>query len=99
MRVTYYLAAAALIAAGPALAQNTADTNGAVAEYPSENVAAADTAADSNLVVDANAAGMDMDAIAVEEDAAPAPAPERKRGFPWGVLGLLGLAGLIGRKR
>ena len=24
---------------------------------------------------------------------------DRDRGFPWGVLGLLGLAGLMGRKR
>jgi hypothetical protein len=27
------------------------------------------------------------------------PQPQEERGFPWGLLGLLGLAGLIPRKR
>ena len=103
MRIsTPIIAAAALLAATPALAQN--DT---------ANMAAADNtvvATDVNATapVDANAmraapppAATDttttMDTNMVE----PAPAP--KRGFPWGILGLLGLIGLLprtgGRKR
>ena len=37
--------------------------------------------------------------VATDTVTTPTPAPEKKRGFPWGVLGLLGLVGLIPRAR
>lgn len=90
--------AAALMAAGPAVAQDTNNT-----------AAAAPTAVDANAATptDLNAATP----IATNDLAAPAPevttttadtsqqTTEKKGGsFPWGVLGLLGLIGLIPRK-
>ena len=96
MRIsTPIIAAAALLAATPAFAQN--DTANAVA--PDNTVVATDV--NAAAPVDANAmtavpppAATDtamMDTNTVE----PAPAP--KRGFPWGILGLLGLIGLLPR--
>jgi hypothetical protein len=97
MRTTVPLIlAAALAASSPALAQdvnNTADAN------------ATDMAAMN--ATDANAAApVAANDVAMAPEAAPAatpvdetaPAPEKKSGFPWGVLGLLGLIGLIPRK-
>jgi hypothetical protein len=101
MRIsTPILAAAALLAATPALAQN--DTANAVVV---DNTAVA-TDANAMAPVDANAMTAVPPATTETTTAdinmvEPAPAP--KRGFPWGVLGLLGLIGLIprtgGRKR
>ena len=97
MRMTTPLMiAAALAVSGPALAQDANNT----AE------AAAPVATDAN-VADANAMtavpANDVAAAPVEEaapadtyaDTAPAP---KKSGFPWGVLGLIGLLGLIPRR-
>ena len=89
--------AAALVAAGPAVAQDTNNT-----------AAAAPTAVDANAATptDMNAATP----MATNDLAAPAPevttttdtsqqtSEKRGGGFPWGVLGLLGLIGLIPRK-
>ena len=93
MRIsTPILAAAALLAATPALAQN--DTANAVVV---DNTAVATDANAMTAVPPATTETTTADINMVE----PAPAP--KRGFPWGVLGLLGLIGLIprtgGRKR
>jgi hypothetical protein len=90
----------ALLAATPAAAQvtdNTADSNAVAVTN--------DTAATDNLEVTTDPLVADP---ANDLAAAPAtdvpvetygePAPAKKRGFPWGVLGLLGLAGLIGRR-
>jgi len=89
--------AAALVAAGPAVAQDTNNT-----------AAAAPTAVDANAATptDMNAATP----MATNDLAAPAPevttttvtsqqtSEKKGGGFPWGVLGLLGLIGLIPRK-
>lgn len=95
------LAAAALFAATPALAQNQAD--------PANTTEAAATNAemtDANAVVPLDANAVDANAVAtvpVDENLTAvdttAPAPEKPRGFPWGVLGLVGLVGLLGRAR
>ena len=94
MAKTLALVTATLLAASPAIAQNTTDTANAA------DVAATNT-------VDTNAtAATDLNATAFPEatttetttETAPAPAPAEK-GFPWGVLGLLGLLGLIPRMR
>jgi MYXO-CTERM domain-containing protein len=95
MAKTLALATATMLAALPAIAQNT-----------TESANAADVAATN--AVDANAsAATDLNATAVPEttttettttETAPAPPPAEKS-FPWGVLGLLGLLGLIPRMR
>jgi hypothetical protein len=85
------LATATLLAASPAVAQNTTETANA-----------ADVAADTNTP-----GTTDLNVTAVPEtpttettpaETAPGPAPAEK-GFPWGVLGLLGLLGLLPRMR
>ncbi len=96
MRMTVPLIlAAALAAATPALAQ---DAN---------NTATVDVNATAPAAVDANAtapaATNDLAVAPAEPVAADnvttEPAPEKKGGgFPWGVLGLLGLVGLFPRK-
>ena len=95
MRMILLMAAAALTAASPAVAQNTAtDTNASV---PVADANAADANAvvvADNAVVDAN---MPAEMPVTEDVTTPAPAP--KKDFPWGVLGLIGLVGLLGRKR
>lgn len=68
-------------------------TSPAVAQNTSDANAtddAATNAADANTTV--------TDPAAVSAETAPAPAPAEK-GFPWGVIGLLGLLGLIPRTR
>jgi hypothetical protein len=96
MRMTVPLIlAAALAASTPALAQ---DAN---------NTAAVDVNATNVVATDANAvvppAANDVAAAPVEpvanDMATTEPAPEKKGGgFPWGVLGLLGLIGLFPRR-
>jgi len=97
MRITIPLILAAAVAASsPALAQ---DAN---------NTAVADTNASAPVAPDANAtapAATDMNATTTTttepvatDTTEPAPSPEKKGGFPWGVIGLLGLIGLIPRK-
>ena len=96
MRMTVPLiAAAALAASTPALAQdanNTADAN-AIAPMATDANAVAPVAPDANAV-----APVAEPTTTTDDLAAPAPAPEKKGGFPWGVIGLLGLIGLIPRK-
>lgn len=105
MRITTTLmiAAAGLVAAAPAIAQN-ADANGTA------NMAATNTV-DTNTAapVDNTAASVaptttettttdtDVNATGVPADQT-APAPEHKS-FPWGIIGLLGLLGFIPRTR
>jgi hypothetical protein len=87
---------AALLAASPALAQNeaaptNADTNAAEANAVAGNeVMPAPENATEPMAVPADNAAM--------PETAPAPEP-KKRSFPWGVIGLLGLLGLIPRTR
>ena len=97
MRMTVPLIlAASLAAATPALAQ---DANNTAAVDMNATVPDA-TAVDANAT--APAATNDL-AVAPTEPVATdmattEPAPEKKGGFPWGVLGLLGLVGLFPRK-
>lgn len=96
MRITTPIIAAALLTAAPAIAQNEpAPTNATDVN--------AVTATDANLAVpDANvAAPVDVNLTPVDTvDNTVAPAPvEEKHGFPWGVLGLLGLLGFLPRAR
>jgi len=97
MRMTVPLiAAAALAASTPALAQdanNTADANAAAPAATTDANAVAPVAPDANAV-----APVAEPAPTTDETVAPAPEPEKKGGFPWGVIGLLGLIGLIPRK-
>jgi hypothetical protein len=98
MRMTVPLIlAAALAAATPALAQdanNTAavDVNATVPDATAVDANAAAPVATNDLAV-APAEPVATDVATTE------PAPEKKGGgFPWGVLGLLGLVGLFPRK-
>jgi hypothetical protein len=95
MRMTVPLIAAAVLAASsPAFAQdanNTADAN-AAAPAPAADVNATAPVATNDL------AAAPAEPVATDMTTAPAPEPEKKGGFPWGVIGLLGLIGLIPRK-
>lgn len=97
IKTSLIIAAGALLAASPALAQNEAGNEAAVA---AENVAVPDAnVVDVNMApIDENAALPADTAVIPEDTAAPEPVSE-ERGFPWGVLGLLGLLGLIPRLR
>jgi len=95
MRMTVPLIVAATLAAStPALAQdanNTADVN-ATAPAPVADVNATAPVATNDL------AAAPAEPVATDTTTAPAPEPEKKGGFPWGVIGLLGLIGLIPRR-
>ena len=94
--------AVALTAATPAAAQVT--DNAANADTTA--MAANDVAVTDNMVANdamTAAPANDMMAVPVTADETVAtdygaPAPAKKSGFPWGVLGLVGLLGLIPRK-
>ncbi len=91
------MVAAALTATTPAIAQ---DTNAANADTAVAN----DVLATDNLSVEPVTADPANDLanvpMPVDEPIETAPAAEpAKSGFPWGVLGLLGLIGLMPRKR
>jgi hypothetical protein len=95
MRITTPIIAAALLTAAPAIAQNEpAPTNASDIN--------AIAATDANLAApDANAAApanVEVAPLPVDNSIAPAPV-EEKHGFPWGVLGLLGLLGFLPRAR
>ena len=95
MRIsTPIIAAAALFAATPALAQND-PANATVADNAvvttDLNAAAPADANAMTAVPPATTETTTMDTNMVE------PASEPKRGFPWGILGLLGLIGLLPR--
>ena len=105
MRLTLSLAVAALLAATPAVAQNT--------EEPAVNADTTATNAVGTNDVTGNVAMTPPDAAAApgtqtatlppdSSTAAVDTAVTRDReghGFPWGVFGLVGLIGLLGRKR
>jgi len=99
MRMTVPLMlAAALAASSPALAQDANNT--ASADVNAADVAAMN-ATDANAM--APVATNDVAAAPAAEPAATdtyqeAPAEKKSGGFPWGVLGLLGLIGLMPRK-
>jgi len=100
MRSIYpVMAAAALMAAGPAVAQ---DTNNAAAAAPvatsDANVAA--NATDVNAVAPApgNEVAPAPEPALTDSDTSQQPAEKNSGGFPWGVLGLVGLLGLIPRR-
>ena len=96
MRMTVPLIiAATLAAATPALAQDANTAADANAAAP----AATDANAAAPVATDANAVAPVVEPTAPVEDTttAPPPPPEKKS-FPWGVIGLLGLIGLIPRK-
>ena len=99
MRTTFPLmVAAALTASSPALAQDTNTTNADAAV--ANDVAAVDNelAADPLMTADP-ANDLANVPVAVEEPVETAPIPVKESGFPWGVIGLLGLIGLMPRKR
>jgi hypothetical protein len=103
MRTTFPLMiAVALTAATPAIAQGTDNVANA---NTTATAAANDTGATDSMTVttDPAMAGNDanaMDAAPVAMDVpADAPAPAEKKSFPWGVIGILGLIGVLGRKR
>jgi hypothetical protein len=91
--------AVALTASSPALAQNTADPANADSAVSNDG-AAADNALVADPAVTADPANdLANVPVAVDEPVETAPIPVKKSGFPWGVLGLFGLLGLIPRKR
>lgn len=108
--ITRACAAAALLAASPALAQdntastaipadpaNTADPLAANAADPLAGNAADPLAADP-LATDPMATTT-TDPLATEPMMDTAEDDDDDGGFPWGVLGLLGLVGLLGMNR
>ena len=100
MRITMpILAAAALLATTPALAQNDAVDSNTTGETMVNTT-------DANAMTPADNAAMNADqtaAVPVDNGAAMdtnyAPPAQEKHGFPWGLLGLLGLLGFIPRTR
>jgi hypothetical protein len=97
MRLSHSLIfAAALAAAGPAVAQNNVDANAP------ENIVTT-TAPEANAAEatpTTTAATPDMAApTETTVDTSSATVVHKKRGLPWGALGLLGLLGLLGRRR
>ena len=97
MRMTVPLIlAVALTASAPALAQdanNMADANAAAPVTTDANLAAPVASNDM-----AAAPVAEPTATPVDETTAPPPPAEKKSSFPWGVVGLLGLLGLIPRR-
>jgi hypothetical protein len=104
-KATMLLLGAALIVAGPAAAQDNATTNTpATTADPLATPDANGVAVDPLATDPALANGMATDPAAADPmatDPALAVPPEQDEDndFPWGLLGLLGLAGLIPRKR
>ena len=104
---TPLLIGAALLIAAPAAAQNAADTTNNAAAVSANTATMTDmnaTAVDTNAAVpaqpvDANPAGTQGTAAPSDQLGGPTGTDTGKRGFPWGVLGLVGLVGLFGRKR
>jgi hypothetical protein len=92
------IAAAALAAATPALAQNeTANTAYTANATAANELTPTGNAAENAMAVPPAAPVTTETNLTTTETAAPAQ--EEKKGFPWGVLGLLGLLGLIPRAR
>ena len=88
--------AAALVAAGPAVAQ---DTNNTAAAAPTAVDANAATPADMNAATPMAANDMaPPPEVTTTADTSEQTSEKKSGGFPWGVLGLLGLIGLIPRR-
>ena len=89
--------AVALTGSTPAIAQDTNTTNADAAV--TNEVTATDNLAIEPVTADP-ANDLANVPMPVDEpiETAPAPAPA-KSGFPWGAIGLLGLIGLMPRKR
>jgi hypothetical protein len=111
MRMTSSLAiaAAALLAVSPALAQNAAGptnttdvTSGnavGTSATTTNDVSNGTTAVGGTTSPGGQDAALPATAAGTPADVGyVAPAQEQKKGFPWGVLGLLGLLGLIPRR-
>ena len=97
--------AATLLLAAPAVAQDnavTATNDAAAAEVtatdPLDANAAITTAPANDLTADPNAMPMTTEPAAVDPAYAEPVEEEDDDRFPWGLLGLLGLTGLIPRK-
>jgi hypothetical protein len=104
MRTTFSIGAAAalmVLAGGTATAQNGATSNaGGAAAPPMANISAAPAApaptATGNEAVNATPATTGAP-LPTAGDQAATPTPQRRpqpHGFPWGILGLVGLVGL-----
>lgn len=96
IKAIFAISAAGLLASAPAVAQNevapaNAAANTADANATEVNAVGGTTAMDMNTA--SATAPIQLDANHM------APIPEEKKGFPWGVIGLLGLLGLIPRRR
>ena len=98
-RTLIWVAAAALIATPAAAQNNAADAN--ATDVTVENTVETNDMAAMNGMAAAPATNMDVGMAPPPEEAAPAPAPApaRERGFPWVIIGLVGLVGLLGRRR
>ena len=92
---TLALATAIMFATSPAIAQNATESANA-ADVTATNAIDANTTATTDLNVTAVPQTTTTETPTTET--APAAAPTEK-GFPWGVVGLLGLLGLIPRMR
>ena len=107
MTATLALAAAILVAAAPAAAQNTAAVNNTtdMTSANTVNTTSATTANDVGNVAMPPAATPETETTRSETNTAvdvgygPPTQPKEKRGFPWGVIGLLGLLGFLPRAR
>ena len=88
------MAAAALVTAGPAVAQETNNTAATDA-----NAAANVTDLNATAPVAGNEVAPAPDTTATDADTQTSQTTEKSSsGFPWGVLGLVGLLGLIPRR-
>jgi len=100
------IAAAALFVAGPALAQNEAAPTNTTDVTATNSAATTDLNAVGTTTVDTTAVpATTVEPLPVDANAGTidtslgAPAPAEKKHFPWGVIGILGLLGLIPRTR
>ena len=97
--MTLTIAATAFLAAAPAIAQNTGEqTNTTDVTATNTTDVNAVTANDMTAVPATNETVATDTTTTTEDVGATAPAPEDKS-FPWGVVGLIGLLGLIPRFR
>ena len=107
MTATLALAAAILVGAAPAAAQNAAVPSNTtdVTTANTVNTTATTTANDVGNVTMPTAATPGTETTttatntAVDVGYGPPTQPKEKRGFPWGVIGLLGLLGFLPRTR
>jgi MYXO-CTERM domain-containing protein len=106
MRLTtpLMIAAAALVAASPAAAQNAAaPTNNSTTDAANTIDMNANGSGEATVANEPAAVGGAPATVAPSDDTSAAnlaqPVQEEKHGFPWGVLGLLGLLGFVPRAR